>query len=246
VAVTVDAVATAPVHAATNVVTLTSNNQTVGAGSTLLLVFLSISGWNAGASAFAGHWDTAGTNQTLTVVRSSVDANTNCYSVILAVVSPTAGNKTLTCTWTGANLAQMDSISLFGTVATSVATACVNAAGTNGITGAPSLPLTGTAGGANMSVAMVGVNTVGITSLLTTGSTSIFIDNTNSAQIGCEAARAPSAASITWAGLPNPNDSWSMVGCDVVADQVPPTPPDPLEGGGGRHAMIRQIIVIGY
>ena len=217
-AVTVDATATLASSPNTAVTTITNSSLTVGAGATALLAILVTDGFTTNPTSIVVKWDNAGTPQTMTSVASRQSTNSNILLNLYGLVNPTAGNKNLTATWTTGVPAMLDAISFNGTITTSVATAFLHAATNLGTSGSPSQPLTSAVG--NIAVACEG-STGTITSLIATGSTSIFNSTFGSSfgNFGCAASWAPGAASITFTGSPTSTE-WDTAGVDIVAAPV--------------------------
>jgi formylmethanofuran dehydrogenase subunit C len=218
-ALAIDAKATASTHTA-GALTLTNTTLTVGSGATCLLAALVFQEETRIPSAISVHWDSTGTNQLMTLIPSGSGATSNDNGQIrlYGLVNPTAGNKTLSATWTGSVPAVLDAMSFSGGDTTSVSAAFANAhaqadPNTLGTPSTPTNALTGASG--NISVCVVDHINATVTGLTTTSSTSWFTDTTEP-NLKVQGATAPSASSVTWTSTPN-DDEWVLVGVDVVA-----------------------------
>lgn len=105
---------------------------TVGASATFLLVMISVDNTSPGVP--TAHWDSAGTNQAMTQVGSTITNATGGFSLcFMGLVNPTAGSKTLTFAFgTSGNNAYAAGESFTGTVTSSVAAATEGAATATG------------------------------------------------------------------------------------------------------------------
>jgi hypothetical protein len=195
---------------------LDNTSLTVGAGATGLLAFLVFNTVNLIPSGESVHWDSAGTNQAMTLITSVFDPDFNGEVQIWGLVNPTTGSgKTLSATWTSSAPAVLAAISFSGGVTTSVATAFINSAtGGNNVSSTPTLALTGASG--NISVCVYdddsGTTSTGLTA---TSSTAWFNDSSQN-RLSVRGATAPSASTVTWTGAPT-SAEWAIAGVDVVA-----------------------------
>jgi hypothetical protein len=209
------AVAALATTATTNslVTSLDNTSLTVPAGTTTLLAFLAHGEQTNAATGVAVHWDSAGTNQNMTLIGTVDSGNFNVKVSLYGLVSPTTGAKTLHATWTGGCPAALSAIALTGTVTTSVAAAFIHAATNTALTGAPSVSVTSSA--ANMAIAFMALNNAAITSETATNSTLLF--NASLTQLGTAAARATGASTVAFTAAPSGSNEWVAAGCDVVA-----------------------------
>lgn len=147
-AVAIDAVNTADGHTTgVSVTTLTNANLTVGSGANRVL-WAAMSFVVAGGSAPASRtmtWDAAGANQAMTEVLF-VANGTNGWISIFGLIAPTAGNKTLTCSWTNNNGGYLSCASFTGANQTSVAAAFTNTASATGTASPASVAVTSAVG----------------------------------------------------------------------------------------------------
>jgi hypothetical protein len=213
-AVTVDATATVATAAAA--LTITNSSLTVGAGATALLAMLCFDENALTPTAIACKWDNAGTPQTMTLITSRQSTNSNIFINLFGLVNPTAGNKNLTATWTGSVPSVLGAQSYNGSISASVATAFLHANTNLGLASAPSLTITSAVG--NMAVACDAAVTTALLTLTATSSTNIF--GPTSFGVGtrtAQAARAPGASSVVWAGTPASVSEWAIAGVDIAA-----------------------------
>lgn len=202
--------------AATNslVTSLDNTSLNLPTGTTALLAFLTIGEEAIVPTGLSVHWDSAGTNQAMTLITSvQSSANTNVFTLIYGLVNPTVGAKTLHAAWTNGCPAVLNAIAFSGTVTSSVAAAFTNAATNNGLTTAPTLSVTSASG--NMAVASVGADSTALSTLTATGYSNIFVQNQT--QFGAIASRAPGASTVAFTGSPAATTEWGAVGCSVVA-----------------------------
>lgn len=216
-AVAVDATSTAVVTGA-NVASYTGTaNITVGTGLSNGALVVQIA-WGILPTAISVHWDSAGTNQLMT----SIGAATNTTGIgrveLFGLIAPTAGNKNISVTWTGAT----SDIDIFG----------VSWTGVDQTGGATSFAHVTTAN--NQSLASNGVLTLNITSATgnavmaafnndfswasptATNQTQLFLSNGGT--IADCASRAAGAASVSMTATNGATaDNASAVGCDIVA-----------------------------
>lgn len=208
----IDATASATTNTA-GATTLNNANLTVGAGATCLLAVLVFQELSTVPSGEAVHWDSTGTNQAMTQIAAQNSPNFNGQVQLWGLVNPTAGNKTLSATWTNAVPAVLWAMSFTGGVTTSVATAFLNANTNSALSGAPTLALTGASGNISFAAYDDIINTS--TGLTATSSTNRFIDSSQS-NLSARGASAPSAGTVTWTGAPSSTE-WTIVGVDVAA-----------------------------
>jgi len=211
-ALAIDATATAATHTA-GATSLDNSNLTVGAGATGLLVVVLFQALSVIATSVTVTWDNGGTNQTLTNIRDDASPNVNGIIQLFGRVSPTTGNKTLHVAWTNSCPAVVTAMSFSGGITTSVATAFSTGATNNGLSGSPSLSISGASG--NISVCVTD-DTAGTSSGLTaTGSSAWFSDSVE-ANLSTRGATAPSTATVSWSGSPASTE-WVASGVDVIA-----------------------------
>jgi hypothetical protein len=213
VVVSVDAVATAAASSSTGVTTLSLTTLTVGAGATALLALITFDEQAAVASTPGTvNWDATGTPQAMTMLMQKQSANVNVDVRMYGLVNPTAGNKTLTATWTGSCPVVIDAMSFNGSINTTVANAFLHSVTNSGITGTPTVTVTSAVGNY---VAGSGGSTTGMTSWTATGSSALFTYvSTNSENF--RGGYAPGAATLAWTAGATSTE-WATAGIDVVA-----------------------------
>lgn len=203
-AVAIDAVAA---DATTNATTSQSiSTFTVGAGANRALVVALT--WQQAATAQAVHWDTAGTNQALTLIGTAVISTTLRVS-LYGLIAPTSGNKILTATWTGSSDVAMAPISFTGVNQTGGTTSFANFNSVSSTTGVPSLTVTSAVG--NWVVGAT-VNSTG--SYNAVGNTQWYLDNTPN-NFSAAGNYATGAATVTLTATPSL--TYAYVGVNVVA-----------------------------
>jgi len=204
VALDANAVTATTISSATSA---TNTTLTVGASATCLLGFLI---QETACTAQTMHWDSTGTNQAMTLITSI--AGSNGWIYLFGLVNPTAGNKTLSSSWTTSCFTGvLSACSFTGSVTTSVATAFIDANTTATAGTTVTLVLSGATG--DMSVCAEANNQHGTTAFSTTSSTSLF----NITATQGQAAYAPSAASLTWTATVPVSSTISLAGCTVAA-----------------------------
>jgi hypothetical protein len=125
---------------------------TVGSGSNRALVASIM--FNAVVSTVALHWDTAGTNQSMTQIGTGTNSigSTNVI-YLFGLLAPTSGAKTLGATWTTSAAGYLSGISWTGVSQTSFATSFINfnhVANSCGGTTTSSITVTTTSGNATV------------------------------------------------------------------------------------------------
>ena len=125
---------------------------TVGSPTNSALVLFLNHNASANPSAITVHWDSAGTNQAMTLVGSASTSGIRARTYCL--LNPTPGNKNLAVTWTTADTVGMGAVSLGGVLQTSIATAFLNQiTATYSVTNTPSLSVTCSTPGTDMVLA---------------------------------------------------------------------------------------------
>src|SRR6266704_1130979 len=113
-AVAFDAKATANTVTTSAVTTVSNANLTVGSGANRAL--LAVVSWlNTGSAptSLSAHWDTAGTNQLMTQIGSTI-SNGDAKAALFGLLAPTSGNKNFTLTWTNVLDVDVDLIAFTG------------------------------------------------------------------------------------------------------------------------------------
>jgi hypothetical protein len=203
-AVAFQGVATAPGTGAG--VTTVSCTMTVSAGSNLaLIVGLCVGGSSTG---FSVKWDTAGANQTMTLIGSKASSDSAIQVLLFGLVNPTPGaSKTITATWTTANNCAIDAIAFTGVNQTGGATSFAHATSANGTgTAASTGAITSSVSDyvcAGITAATVALNSVDHTSWWTVSSTG--------------GNYSAGASTVTLGGTFASSCNWAAFGVDVVA-----------------------------
>jgi len=203
-AVTVDATGTKLIGGS-SVASINYTGITVGSGSNMVLIVTLVLGASASTSAWAATWDSGGTNQAMTLLKSQVTSTSGvATAVIFGLRNPTSGNKTLHLTWTGSQFPVVCAISFTGVDTTSDAAAFPNAvAGTTS-----SLAVTSATG--DIPVGLIGA----AGSLTSLNQTSIYLDKTTSGADSA-ASRAAGASTVTFTAT-GATGSIAMVGVDIA------------------------------
>ena len=110
-AVAVDAIGTEH-YGSSSLATYAYTGLTTTAAANAIIVFLAVD--NNVSSGFTVKWDTAGANQTMTLIGQIVDSTYSTIN-IYGLISPTTfGNKTITCSWTTADVFKVFAASFTG------------------------------------------------------------------------------------------------------------------------------------
>lgn len=201
------AVVSAPTDATSNAVTVqTLGTVTVSGANTAVVAALSL---QHSASAPALHWDSTGTNQALTLIGSVSDPSSVVTTYLFGLVGATAGNKTLSATWTGTSDVTLAGMALTGVNQTGGVTsfAHFNSASTSG--SAPSLTVTSATGDV-----VVGALGVSANALSTLSGTQWYVDNVpNNFSAGGMYAAGAATVTLTATGT----NTYGLAGVDVVA-----------------------------
>jgi len=225
-AVAFDAKATAD-STGTSVTTISNANLTVGAGSNRGLI--AVVSWNGTVtlSAPVAHWDTAGTNQLMTQIGSTItNAAIDQHLALFGLVAPTSGNKNLTVSWTGASGVYLSAIAFTGVDQTSAAVAFPHFNNAVGTTSPASVAITSATG--NETVAVFSAN--GAADLTTLNFTNLFgPDLTDPNGSGAANYTAGAASNTHTCTLVPTTGSWLACGCDVLAS------------GGAADTLMPQI-----
>lgn len=129
----------------------TSTTMTVGSGANRALIC--VTGWDTSYTTpgtITVHWDSTGTNQSMTVIASSDSQRGNGAPQGIqtwGLLAPTAGNKTLSVAWTsGTHEIIMWCSDFTGVNQTSNATAFINVTSASGKSTVPAITITSNAG----------------------------------------------------------------------------------------------------
>jgi hypothetical protein len=199
-----DAFATAAVNVTGT--SITSNNQTVGAGTKrALVVGLAIQTQSTAASVTC-NWDTSGTNQAMTQIISANLSGVTGTMQLWGLVNPTSGNKTLTCQWTGSQQANMASASFTGVNSAGGATSFPNSASANGNSTAIALAITNVANG-------IIVDAAGSINTLSAPTQPAMTPLTNTGAVGLGMSRSSASATFGW--TVSPASAWGDVGTAI-------------------------------
>src|SRR6266704_349235 len=146
-AVAFDAKATAyAATTGTGVTTLSNNNLTVGSGSNRALIAVVTWVNTATPTSPSANWDTAGTNQAMTQIGSTIANGSDVHCALFGLVAPTSGAKNFTITWTNACGCYVDLIAFTGVDQTSVAVAFPHFNSATGSTSPASVTITSATG----------------------------------------------------------------------------------------------------
>lgn len=184
---------------------------TVGSGaSQLLVLFTSNAATLTGA---AGTWDSGGTNQAMTLLGQQASASTPVNVAMFGLLNPTAGNKTLSLSWTSstASVLGVCAISFTGGETSSIANSFKSFVGGAGTTLTSTLTVSGAAG--NISVCHESLE-ASAAAPTATSSTALYTPSNSNA--GQAAARAPSASSLVWTINPAGTAEWAACAIDVA------------------------------
>lgn len=213
-AVAFDAKATANSHTTgTTVVTLSNANMTVGSGSNRAL--LCVVSWEgvAAPTGISAKWDTAGTNQTMAQIGSTI-SNGNFRVALFGLLAPTSGNKNFTLSWTNTCSCYLDLIAFTGVDQTSNAVAFphFNSA-TATSTGPATVNITSASG--NYTLATFVADAAG--DLTTLNQTVMYGPDIADSNCSGAANYAVGAASNTHNCTVSASTAWAVCGVDVLA-----------------------------
>lgn len=196
------------------VATSSDTNLTVGSGANRALIVQIAWGAATPPNITGVHWDSAGSNQALTLI-TGTDATSGQMRVALygyaSAGSPlTSGNKTLKVDW-ASNVTDgyVSAVAYTGVDQTGGATSFAHGATGSGTNNAVTKAITSATGNA-----VVGVLDTNLANITATSGTNVYIDNGGGAS-SAAAMRDTGAATVTLTG--SPNNTWVMAGTDVVA-----------------------------
>lgn len=209
-AVAHDADSSSATDSGTGQTSATHGNLTVGSSlSNGALLFIAVFDTQT-VSNVALHWDSAGTNQAMTLIGSQVSTGAHGFAFLFGLLAPTSGNKTLNCTWTTAAEVSLFGCSWTGVDQTSVAVAFPHFNSAVGSSTAPSVTITSATGNA----------VVGAFShqdpLSSVNNTQLYIDNGPS-NFNCAGNRAAGAASVAMSAVDGASAGWAAIGVDILA-----------------------------
>lgn len=212
-AVAIDGIITSNAHAGAGVATLTSNNMTVGSVANRALVVSMVFSLKT-VSAVACTWDVGGTNQAMTLIGSFPSGNANGQVDLLGLVAPTVGNKTLTCTWTGASSdAFLGASSYSGVNQTGGATSFPNFTGSSGASGTT----TTTVSTSPNDIITDGAENLGSLSP-TSPAVQIYHDGVNGVAVNANSAyQATSGGATTTLAYTGSSGAWTQAVTEVKA-----------------------------
>src|ERR1019366_3963477 len=122
---------------------LTNGNLTVGTGANRVLIVEVAFG--AAVTGVSAHWDTAGTNQAMTLIKSASTSSGRMVQ-LWGLVAPTSGHKTLGVTWTTFTDCILDCCSFTGASQVGGTTTLANSGSATGSSGNASLTFNSSAG----------------------------------------------------------------------------------------------------
>jgi hypothetical protein len=205
--VNVDATGTALISAG-SVTTISYTGITVGSGSNRGLIAM-ISLFGSSSTSPTAVWDSGGTNQSMTLLTTAGIATSKAWAFGLR--NPTAGNKTLTFSWTtaGQGIAAV-AVSFTGVNQTSDALAFPSWNNNSG-TGTALSQAVASASGHIVIGQMIDGNSG---NTLTGGQTLIYFDNTLATSTTL-AEYTAGAASVTLTATASASSNWCTTGGDV-------------------------------
>lgn len=207
-AVAVDAVSSAETQSA-SVTTATHTNLTIGASLSNGALIVG-AGWDTKITAPNMHWDSTGTNQSMTLLGTIINtAGVEGTVALFGLRNPTSGNKTLSTSWTTASIVCLFGISFTGVDQTSDAAAFMHFNSATGNSAAPSVTITSATGNIIVGAFVPGSNTTDWTSVNNTTLCLVIGDM-------LAMNRAAGAASVAMSGV-IPTDQWAAIGIDVAA-----------------------------
>ncbi len=195
-----------------------NTSLTIGAGSNTALVAQVIWLGAAGTSA-AVIWDPAGTNQSLTLIKSQSGVNGQTVQ-LWGRIAPTSGNKTLRVTWSSAGQELVtQGVSWTGVDQTGGVTTFPNSTSATGNTSSCTVAVTSATNNAVMAVCVAGTAQA-ISSVNNTQT--LLVHGHGNLEAGGN--RAAGAASVTMTGTYAGTDQWAIVGTDIKASGGATTP----------------------
>lgn len=201
-AVAIDAIGTEVTS--NSVATKSLTTLTVGSGANrALIVGMTL---QSTATAVTVHWDTAGTNQSMTLIGSKAAASV-CTVYLFGLVAPTSGNKTLTASWTGTSDVTLAAVAFTGVNQTGGVTSFAHFTSA-AATGVPSLAVTSATGDW-----VIGCLANSSGAFSTVGNTSWYLDNAPN-NFSAAGNYATGAATVTLTATPSV--AYCYAGVDVV------------------------------
>lgn len=180
---------------------------TVGSGAKALLVTIVFDGTNTNTmpTSITCTWDQGGTNQAMTQVGilddTSTGANNNADGLVMfGLLNPTAGNKTIRFTWTGATISQWDvsAMSFIGNDLTSIANAFQFATSNSPGTSNATSTITATSAVGAITVCLTTENFVSGTLLSSPNHTQLYSGNPSNNSAGVQYSDGASSLTFTW------------------------------------------------
>lgn len=213
-AVAFDAVATADSHTTgTTVVTLSNALLTVGSGSNRALIAVVTWESTSAPTAISAKWDTAGANQTMTQIGSTI-SNGNFRTALFGLLAPASGNKNFTLSWTNTASCYLSLIAFTGVDQTSIAVAFPHFNSATGTSVGPATVNITSAPG-NYTVAEFVSSPAG--DLTTLNQTTLYAPDITDPNMSGAANYAVGAASNTHSCTISASAVWGVCGCDVLA-----------------------------
>ena len=188
--------------------------MTVAAGSNLALVCALIT--SGSTTITSVKWDTAGANQSMTLIKTATSSDSVCRVYLYGLVNPTPGaSKLVTAIWTTSSTCEINAIAFTGVNQAGGVTSFANsvaadATGTAVSTGA----ITSKVG--DIVCGSFGQNTGSVSSI---ASTTWFTDATH---FGCGGNYATGASTVTLSAVVSASANWAYAGVDVVAAAINP------------------------
>lgn len=209
-AVAVDAVSTAVTNSGTAVTSFDQANLTITAAlSNPVLLYWAFT--DTTATSLTLHWDSAGTNQLMTLIGQSAAVTGVGIAYLFGLINPTSGAKNLHATWTTSGECSLFGASWSGVSQTSIASAFPNFNSATGNADPATVSITSAVGDA-----VVG-SFIDLNSFNNPNNTSLFND-TAANLYSCAGNRAAGAASpVAMTATLIVVDAWAAIGCDIAA-----------------------------
>lgn len=190
------------------VLTKSLTTLTVGTGlKRALIVALTL---QPVATAISLHWDTAGTNQALTLIGSVTDTGSKAKLYLYGLVAPTSGAKTLTASWTTSSDVVIAAGCFTGVNPAGGTATFAHFSSSTGTGTAPTGSVTSATG--NYTVGCWGTF-AGFSSVI---ATQWYFDNT-ATNFSSGGSRITGAGTVNYTAVTTPSQPWGFAGVDIVA-----------------------------
>lgn len=182
----------------------TNGNLTVGSGANRALI--AQLGIATASASITVKWDTAGANQSATVIKSAVNGAT-AKAELWGLVAPASGNKILTAAWTNSSEFNLNCFAVTGADQTGGVTTFPNSVSATG-TGSPTITIASAVGDMTTDSGGSSSNWSAPTK------TQTYINNTNGSVVGCGSRAAGAASNVhAWTD----GGIWVLVGSSIKA-----------------------------